>query len=312
MDAGTGINHRDAEAFLRSHLSTEIAEFRRLQGGEWSTAYSMIVDGSALVARFSSVEEDFTKDAAAFGFASTHLPVPRLVAMGEALGGYFAISEYAAGRPLDSLTGAEIVAALPSVLLTLDVIRNVPIVEDSGFGSWGAGRRAPFSSWSEFLMAVKNGPAPTSRTEGWRERLDDSATGSGPFDRAYRRLQEIAPALPRVRHLVHADLLSGNLLVSDGQISAVLDWGNALHGDFLYDLAWFHFWEPWYPAWSGLDFVQEARRHYRDVGLDVPDFDRRLTACLIHIGLDGQAYSAFKERWDEVDRTSRRTLEFAI
>jgi len=308
---GISIDDQDAEAFLRAHLSTEISALRRLQGGEWSTAYYLMVDGAALVARFSSVDEDVAKDAAAFGFATTHLPVPRIIEVGEALGGYFAISEFATGRPLDSVTGSEMVVTLPSLLLTLDAIRNVPLTATSGFGRWGPRGGASFPSWAQFLMDVKNGPAPTSRIAGWRERLEDSPTGAGPFDRAYQRLREIAPTLPRVRHLVHADLLNGNLLVSDGHVSAVLDWGNALYGDFLYDLAWFQFWSPWYPAWSGIDFVDEAKRHYRDVALVVPHFEARLTACLLHIGLDGQAYSAFKERWDEVDRTSDRTLEFA-
>ena len=48
------------------------------------------------------------------------------------------------------------------------------------------------------------------------------------------------------RHLIHSDLLNYNVLVADGRISAVIDWGCAMYGDFLYDLAWFEFWAPWY------------------------------------------------------------------
>jgi hypothetical protein len=36
-----------------------------------------------------------------------------------------------------------------------------------------------------------------------------------------------------------------------------------------------------------------------------------LTACQIHIGLAAQAYNAFKERWDALEATARRTLEVA-
>ena len=96
------------------------------------------------------------------------------------------------------------------------------------------------------------------------------------------------------------------MLVADDRISAVIDWGCAMYGDFLYDLAWFEFWSPWYPAWRGIDFRREAARHYESIGLAVPRFEQRLTACQIHIGLAAQAYNAFKERWGALEETARR------
>ena len=101
------------------------------------------------------------------------------------------------------------------------------------------------------------------------------------------------------------------MLVSGDRITAVLDWGNAMLGDFLYDLAWLCFWSPWYPQWEGIDFRREAARHYESIGLDVPGFDERLRCCLLHVGLDGQAYSAFKQRWSDLDAVARRTLSIA-
>ena len=65
------------------------------------------------------------------------------------------------------------------------------------------------------------------------------------------------------------------------------------------------------PAWRGIDFRREAARHYASIGLAVPRFEERLTACQIHIGLAAQAYNAFKERWDALEETARRTLEVA-
>ena len=40
------------------------------------------------------------------------------------------------------------------------------------------------------------------------------------------------------RHVIHGDLLNRNILVDGERINAVLDWGNALYGDHLYDAAW--------------------------------------------------------------------------
>ena len=150
---------------------------------------------------------------------------------------------------------------------------------------------------------------PESRAHGWRERLRASPTGPGPFKEAYAALGDLLPFCPEERHLVHGDLLKFNVLVVGKRISAVIDWGCALYGDFLYDLAWFCYWAPWYPAWQGIDFAGEAAKHYDTIALEVPQFAERLRACQIHTGLDAMAYTAFKQRWESLDETARRTLE---
>ena len=113
------------------------------------------------------------------------------------------------------------------------------------------------------------------------------------------------------RHLLHADLLNRNVLVSDDRLIAVIDWGCSMYGDFLYDLAWPSFWGPWYPAMRGIDFLQEARRHYARIGLDVPNFDLRVRCYKILIGLADEAYQAFKGRWSDLELTAKRTTELA-
>ena len=58
------------------------------------------------------------------------------------------------------------------------------------------------------------------------------------------------------------------MLVADGKITAVLDWGCGMYGDFLYDLAHLTFAPLWFPAWGAIDFAGEAERHYDAIGLD--------------------------------------------
>ena len=117
--------------------------------------------------------------------------------------------------------------------------------------------------------------------------------------------------VPEDRHLVHSDLLHFNVLVSGRRITAVIDWGDSKYGDFLYDVAWFTFWAPWYRAWDGIDFKLEALQHFESIGLSVPHFDERLQCCGLHIGLSGQAYCAFAGHWDDLEWTARRTLAVA-
>jgi hygromycin-B 4-O-kinase len=116
---------------------------------------------------------------------------------------------------------------------------------------------------------------------------------------------------PEARHLVHADLLNYNVFVAGERISGVIDWGCALYGDYLYDLAWLCFWAPWYPAMQGIDFLDAAHRHYAALGLAVPYLAERVRCYAVHIGLDSQAYNAFRGRWAELQRVTQHTLEVA-
>ena len=70
------------------------------------------------------------------------------------------------------------------------------------------------------------------------------------FDAGYARLLGLVDARPEARHLVHSDLLNFNVLAEDDRVSAVFDWGAALYGDFLWDVAWLTFWQPWYVNWA--------------------------------------------------------------
>jgi len=83
--------------------------------------------------------------------------------------------------------------------------------------------------------------------------------------------------------VIHSDLTAGNVLVVDGTVSAVFDWGNSLVGDWLYDVAWLVFWSPWHPGLDADFVVSETRRRCAETGADVESFDERLRCCQLHI-----------------------------
>lgn len=271
-----------------------------LGAGEWSRAYAFVLGGREAVIRFGDHVEDFRKDQLMAAYSSGAPPIPAVVEIGAAGDGYFAVSERAPGDLLDGLDSTRMCAALPGLLGALDALRDVDVSGTEGYGIWGPDGTGPAASWAQALLAISQ---ETARVPGWRAALAASPVGTGPFDRGYARLTELAESLPDERHIIHGDLLNRNVLVQAPRITAVIDWGNALYGDWLYDAAWLIFWWPWFPQWQGIDIGAELERHWDQHGGLPPGLHHRLQACLVHIGLDAMAYNAYRRR-DDLVRTA--------
>lgn len=304
------VNEAQANAFLGARFGGDASAVVPIGEGEWSKAYRFERGAAPYVIRFSAVEEDFAKDQLAMRYASRELPIPRVVELGEAGGGFYAISERAPGGYLDALDGDQLRAVLPSLFTALDAARGVDLSATAGYGGWDARGIAPHATWRAALLDIGH-DLPTDRVHGWRERLAASSTGTGPFDQAAALLRTLVAACPEDRHLIHSDLLHFNVLVTGDRLSAVLDWGCAMYGDFLYDIAWLSFYQPWFPAWQAIDFRREAAAHYASIDLRVPDLEARLRCYEVHIGLGDQIWNAYQGNWEALATGARRTLAVA-
>ena len=304
------MDREGVEAFLIERFGPDVDAVTTLVDGAWSQAFGYRHGNCDLVVRLSALDEDFRKDQQASRHASPDLPIPRILEIGEVGGGFYAISERMFGQVIETVDAAAMRAVLPSLMSALDAMRLADITGTSGYGGWGADGNAPFPSWRAALVDVAT-DGPAKRHHGWRERLATSPTGDRPFFEAFKQLESLAEDVPDLRHLIHADLVNRNVLVEGDRVTAVFDWGSAMHGDFLFDLARIDFWAPWFPAWREVDVLGTAARHFGAMGLDVPRFETRLRACELYIGLDGQAYQAFKGGWSDLEWTAARTLELA-
>jgi hygromycin-B 4-O-kinase len=304
------VSTEEAEAFLAGRFGAGVTGVQPLGGGAWSKAYAFRCDGAPFVARFGGFPDDFERDRWAGGYASADLPIPRVTEIGHAFGGYYAISERMFGGFIDHLDGERMRATLPSLFAALDAVRAVDLSATTGYGTWDPGGVAPHPSWKAALLDVAT-DRPEDKGHGWRRRLEESATGAERFDEALDQLSALAAFCPEERHLIHRDLIHFNVLVDNDRISAVLDWGCSLYGDFLYDLASIGFWSAWYPAWRGIDVRAETVRHFAAIGLEVPHFDERFRCCQIHAGLDAQQFQALVGDWDNLEMAAARTLALA-
>ena len=77
----------------------------------------------------------------------------------------------------------------------------------------------------------------------------------------------------------------------------MIDWGCAMIGDPLYDIATFAFFEPWYPVFTQVNLIDRMQQTYIEQSPDNNrrNFSQRMTAYQIHLALGNIAYCAFSD-----------------
>jgi aminoglycoside phosphotransferase (APT) family kinase protein len=313
VSADPAIDLSTARDVLTRRFGAEVSDVVAApRQGTWSTTYFFRDGARELVIRFAETAWNFEKDQFFSWHSLPDLPIPHVVAIGAVPGGgYYAVSERARGVFLEELDVASMERALPSVFRALDAMRAVDLSDTTGFGAPLPTFDGERSSWRDFLSSVADDEPELDENpvRGWWKRLESQPEAVRTFRDAYATMTSRLGACPEARHLIHGDLLYGNVLVDGDRVSAVFDWQCAIYGDFLYDLAWLTFWAPWYPGLAAVDVRAQARCHYDARGLDVPDFDGRMHCYELHIGLAHLGYHAWMEHWDDLEDTARRLRE---
>ena len=127
--------------------------------------------------------------------------------------------------------------------------------------------------WSEQRLMV------TARVldRPWRERVDQLST----------RMPELLPASPPMS-LLHGDLWTGNILVREGRLAALID-PACYHGDAEVDLAMLTmFGEPPSAFWESYGELEAGWAERRHV--------YQLFPALVHLRLFGASYGSFVDR----------------
>jgi len=228
-------------ALLRARFGAGVGAILPLMGGEFSRAFAFDAGDRAYVVRVSEsalAAGAFAKDEyASRRFAAPGLPIPRVVARGAFAGLQFAISERAAGDRVAALPPSRRAALAPALLDLLDRLAAADVGGSRGYGPWAAVADGEFTTWHAFLVAIA-----ADRTGGyyrdWHDLFRTSFLERDLFDALYGRMLTLAAHCPEERHLLHGDLHFDNLLSDGERITGVIDWGNALYGDPLYDAAW--------------------------------------------------------------------------
>lgn len=247
---------------IRSWLAAEYGDaataLAPIAGGFWSAAYTFRLGEDDLVLRFSDLADGFAADAAAMRFAGPELPIPEVLAVGEALGHYYAVSRRHFGRFLEDVPAADAAAVGGALDRLLAALRAVPSAPADPV-VWVQGDDAPAFSWHDFLRGGLVDD-PNALVSGWRQKLARNRPIEAIFTACVDRIEQLLPHCPERRDLVHGDLLHQNVLVSEDatRVTAIFSWKCSVRGDFLYDVAWCTFWGPWHPGIAAADMWGRA------------------------------------------------------
>ena len=151
------------QAFLTSHFDLASSHVVRIGAGAWSQCFGFRRGDQELVIRFGQHVDDFRKDQRASSYRSPDLPIPDVLAIGQAVDGYYAISTRVHGVPLERLGAAQWQSIVPSLAAALEAMRLADVSATVGFGGWGDAGDAPHARWSGHLLTVGD-DSPDRRT----------------------------------------------------------------------------------------------------------------------------------------------------
>ncbi len=298
----------EIRAISVTHLGHEPTTIETLRSGAWSHAFGLDTARGQYVLRFSKTDEDFHRDAFATRFSGPHLPIPQVLAIDEWHSGWWCLSEQVQGAHLDDLGAEDLAATIPSLAQMLIAMREVDSSGTHGYGGLDRHGNGRFTSFADQLLEIVK-DTQERRGGDWYDTLQQHHHALTTLERGAETLKQRVHVLSNNRQLIHMDTLNYNVNVVGRHISGIYDWGCAMWGDAVYDLAWFAFWEPWYPQWSD---VRLAETLIDLVGIHGDHEEERLNCCMLHIGLDHIRYNAFTgniESLEQVAHASERLLD---
>lgn len=278
-----------------------------LNNGAWSAAYKFSTGEGDLVARVSDTDLNFKKDKWAFEIVEDYLPVPEIFSIDYEKENYICISEFVQGVHFETLDATGLKPIKNAIINLFEGLHSIDVRKVSGYGDLDTNLNGSCKSWKEYMLAVASDhDQKCNLIHGWRENIRQSASFLKQFDELFLELKRLLEYLPEIKYLVHSDLLNFNVLTDKNKISAVLDWGSCLIGDYLYDLAWFEFYEPWYPEFAKINLLEEIR--LRVFKFDSSQYKaERLLAYKLHIALGSMAYNSYRKDWQEFRKAYNRT-----
>ena len=287
------LTEADVAAELNNIFKDTVDQIEPVSHGHFSEAFFFTHGSEDLVVRFAPARlgDSLAKD----HYVSTRLvasdiPVAEFLYLGESLllkeRRSFAVTRRASGKITDDLSPVEFESLVPALVSTLDAIHQSNIDGTEGWGNISSLGVGQSESWVDFLLAVGQEREVSGYHHRWYRLFDESFLEKPVYDDLYRQMKKHLARCPQQRWLVHADYGFDNVLAENANVTAVIDWANAIYGDFMFDIARQ---ELLLPEWN---FLGRFLARYQARGQLVPDMDERLRCYQCYFVMDSMRFYA--------------------
>lgn len=253
--------------FLSNVKNAKPDSITKLAEGHISQAFSFEADDSErFVIRISDKQADFNADKyASDNFGSTLL-VPKVIEVGVfEPGSYYCVSELVPGKTSNLLTENEIRVALPSIQHSLAVMYHYDISNTTGYGQLDVGTgNATQQTWK---AAVGN-EIEAFGIESFRANATNIGLDPELMNAFYIQFRDNLQYASETRRLLHGDPAFDNMLIDNGEVTALIDWAQMAYGDWMSDFSRLDFW------WPGR--YGDAKTFAEKFGLEAEHIDERM------------------------------------
>ena len=295
-------------SLLKEVFDQPVRELVPVQGGLIAQAFSFRAGEKEYILRFTKnmMEATYRKEAFMYQhFASPAIPIPPVLKVGLLGDVFYAITEKMPGKGLTFLSLQEYKKTIPSLMQTLYAIHQTDVRSGHGFGGLDDDGRGTFPSWKEFIASIIEEERPEGFYGKWHRLFQTTFLDRAFFEKVYEQMLRLLEWCPEERSLVHGGYGYNNVLAQEGKVTAVLDWLEAMYGDFVYDFAWLDQWPP-----AGIDYPELLYQYYTSRGVSLPNYRERLVCYRLRMGLDGmrffaktnheKAYQSVHEKLEEI------------
>ena len=280
----TKIYTNQVNRFLDEYFKNFVDNIQEIQGGEFSQAFSFEKAGNKFVVRFNSFTDLGFKKEEIINSEFALIPTPRIIDIGKYKDFHFSITKSCEGVQLNKLDKTALESTLPSLFTTMNIIHTTKVDFD-GFGLWDITRVGKFNSFEEQLRYfIKE-----DQWEGYAKQLKFFHID---FVKQLKdEFEGLLMFVPKKRYFLHGDFGRTNIFGLDNKIESIIDWAEAMYGDFLLDLTWLAFWE------DKVDVINEYYEFNKDSkDLDMTNFKERVRLYLLFTSLNNLVFELGRGR----------------
>lgn len=238
--------------------------------GEFTKAFGFNFDGDDLIFKIADGVEQFQKELfAGTNFNSLDVPIPKILRIDSFTNGrFYCISKKCPGEVIDRLSDIDLKLIIPEFTNMSTHLWTSPI-KRNGWGLWNRHGDGQFRSWVAFLESE------SENILSKPNNLDSQKV----YKYLHSKMIKYYPQLVDSRYLVHGDYGFNNIFSYKNKISGVIDWGDSMYGDFVYDISWIQLWS------SQINHVSNFFKPTLFKNLNFVNFEERLKCYVYFSGM---------------------------